>query len=186
MKWRRYSSSMFFKTSPNRSVFLAALSAWAVDHNSPRLFISVPNAAHFDRGIGLLLGDWPLRGPASGGMSSNFTKATLERTLEQCGWLRIDEENVLAVRSEEWDEETFNGIPEELVGALRVLSETYNPYSAVERFVWALSPTRVREPLESISISLDQDVDDSKSILDRAAGACSAVSQLHWTGCQRN
>ena len=61
------------------------------------------------------------------------------------------------MRSEEWDEETFNGIPEEMVGALRVLSETYNPYSDVERFVWALAPTRVKEPPESISAALGED-----------------------------
>ena len=148
---------MFFDDLPQSQRLLAALSAWSVDHNGARLFISVPNVAHFDRGVRLLLGDWSVRAPASGAVSSNFTNATLERTLEQCGWLRIDEESVLAVRSEEWDEETFNGIPEEMVGALRVLSETYNPYSDVERFVWALAPTRVKEPPGSISAALGED-----------------------------
>ena len=142
---------------PQPERLLAALSAWSVDHKGARLFISVPNVAHFDRGVRLLLGDWPLDRPASGEVTSNFTKVTLERTLEQCGWLRFDEESVLAVRSEEWDEDTFNGIPEEMVGALRVLSETYNPYSDVERFVWALAPTKVSESLESVSAALGGD-----------------------------
>jgi len=142
---------------PQPHRLLTALSTWSVDHNGARLFISVPNVAHFDRGVELLLGDWPLGSPASGGMASNFTNTSLERTLEQCGWLRIDEENVLAVRSEDWDEETLNGVPEEMVGALRVLSETYNPYAAIERFVWALAPTRVNEPLESIGAALGED-----------------------------
>jgi len=142
---------------PQPQRFLAALSAWSVDHNSPRLFISVPNVAHFDRGVGLLLGNWVRGSSTSGGTPSNFTGTTLERTLQQCGWLRVDEESVLAVRSEEWDEETFNAIPEEMVGALRVLSEAYNPYSDVERFVWVLEPTRFEKSLESISAALGED-----------------------------
>jgi hypothetical protein len=142
---------------PQPQRFLSALSAWSVDHNKVRLFISVPNVAHFDRGVGLLLGEWSLPSSASGGVIHTFTDTTLERTLEQCGWLRIDEENVLAVRSEEWDEETLNGIPEEMVGALRVLSETYNPYSAVERFIWALAPTRVQEPLANMGAASGED-----------------------------
>jgi hypothetical protein len=142
---------------PQPQRFLAALSAWSVDHNSPRLFISVPNVAHFDRGVGLLLGNWVLGSSTSGGTPSNFTGTTLERTLQQCGWLRLDEESVLAVRSEEWDEETFNAIPEEMVGALRVLSEAYNPYSDVERFVWVLEPTRFDKSLESIGAALGED-----------------------------
>ena len=58
---------------PQPQRLLAALSAWSVDHNDARLFISVPNVAHFDRGVRLLLGDWSVRSPASGEVSSNFT-----------------------------------------------------------------------------------------------------------------
>jgi hypothetical protein len=141
---------------PQPQRFLEALSAWALDHNSPRLFISVPNVAHFDRGVRLLLGDWFLESPDSG-MSRNFTSAILERTLTRCGWSRIDEENVLAVRSEAWHEGTLDAIPEEMVGALRVLSQNYNKHSSVERFVWALAPTEVREALESIDVVLSED-----------------------------
>ena len=48
---------------PQLQRLLAALSAWSVDHNGARLFISVPNVAHFDRGVRLLLGDWSVRTP---------------------------------------------------------------------------------------------------------------------------
>ena len=69
----------------------------------------------------------------------------LEGLLERCGWRRIEVDNVLSVRSGAWDAATLDSIPEEMVGALRVLSEAYNPYWAVERFVWALAPMELTE-----------------------------------------
>jgi hypothetical protein len=128
------------ETLPEPDQFLAVLSKWAIDHNNAPLFVSVPNVAHFDRGVSLLLGDWRPPEALSHGRQPHFTSDALEGLLERCGWRRIDADNVLSVRSSTWDAATLDGIPEEMVGALRVLSEAYNPHWAVERFVWALAP----------------------------------------------
>ena len=130
---------------PEPQPFLEALSRWAIEHDNAFLFVSAPNVAHFDRGVSLLLGDWRPPEAVNHGGQPHFTNDTLEDLLEGCGWRRIDVDNVLSVRSGAWDAAILDSIPEEMVGALRVLSEAYNPYWAVERFVWALAPMAVTE-----------------------------------------
>ena len=132
---------------PEPQKFLAALSRWAIEHDNALLFVSAANVAHFDRGVSLLLGDWSPPEAVGRRGQPPFTNDTLEALLERGGWRRIDVDNVLSVRSGAWDAATLNGIPEEMVGALRVLSEAYNPYWAVERFVWALTPMDLTESL---------------------------------------
>jgi hypothetical protein len=139
---------------PEPETVLAALSRWAIEHDNALLFLSAPNVAHFDRGVSLLLGDWRPPEAVGHGKQPHFTNDTLKGLLERCGWQRIDEDDVLSVRSGAWDAATLDSIPEEMVGGLRVLSEAYNPYGAVEHFVWALapmesieSPVRVEGPL---------------------------------------
>ena len=130
---------------PEPRPFLEALWRWAIEHDNVFLFVSVPNVAHFDRGVSLLLGDWRPPEAVSQGGQPHFTNDTLEGLLEGCGWRRIDVDDVLSVRSGAWDAATLDSIPEEMVGALRVLSEAYNPYWAVERFVWVLAPMALTE-----------------------------------------
>jgi hypothetical protein len=124
---------------------LADLSAWALDHGEPILVLSVPNVAHFDVGLRLLCGDWApgLPGAAGGAPVHFFTESALEQLVGRCGWRVIARDDFDRANSDGRDVELEDNIPEEMVGALRVLAQTYNPQSTVEQFVWALTPVKV-------------------------------------------
>jgi Glycosyltransferase WbsX len=124
---------------------LADLSAWALDHGDPILVLSVPNVAHFDVGLRLLCGEWAPGQPEPVGSVPLhfFTESALEQLVERCGWRIIAREDFDRVNSDGRDLELEDSIPEEMVGALRVLSQTYNPQSTVQQFVWALTPVKI-------------------------------------------
>jgi hypothetical protein len=132
---------------------LAHLSSWSLAHGDPPLFVTVPNVAHFDLALRLLFGEWDVSrsGALAGGQLRLFTEATLERLLERCGWTVIARDDVSSVQSSAYDPELTDSLPEEMIGALRVLSQTYNREWAVEQFVWALSPTEIDRPPESFT-----------------------------------
>ena len=121
---------------------LTELSAWSTAHNDALLYISVPNEGHFDLGLSLLFGEW---NPWDGGSTSSeprhhFTETTLNQLMERSGWRLMAREDFRRVRSESYDPELHDCLPEEMIGALRVVSETYNPGWSIEQFVWALRP----------------------------------------------
>jgi hypothetical protein len=121
---------------------LQALSTWSLAHGGVPLFLSAPNVTHLDRGVRLLLGEW---GPSSGGSPlgpprHQFTDASLGSLLSAGGWEQTDEADVRALRSSQYDAELYEALPTEMVGALRVLSETYNANGTVECFVRMLTP----------------------------------------------
>ncbi len=124
---------------------LARLSAWSLKHGAPPLVVSVPNVAHFDLGLRLLSGQWI---PTETGLLDSthlrfFTEATLERMFQRCGWKVISRDNYCAIKSDQYDPDLNDGLPTEMIGALRMLSETYNSHAAVQQFVWALKPVPV-------------------------------------------
>jgi len=51
-----------------------------------------------------------------------------------------------ALETDQYDAELNDGLPAELVGALRTLSEAFNPNPTVQQFVWALKPIPVTDP----------------------------------------
>jgi 2-polyprenyl-3-methyl-5-hydroxy-6-metoxy-1,4-benzoquinol methylase len=127
---------------------LSALSAWSLEHENATLVVSVPNAAHFDLGLQLLSGRWV---PTETGLLDSthlrfFTEETLTRLLERCGWRAIARDNFEVVRSDQFDPELNDALPAEMIGALRVLSDSFNPNAAVQQFVWALKPFPVSDP----------------------------------------
>ncbi len=130
---------------------LAALSEWSLKHGSPLLVVSVPNVAHFDVGLRLLVGTWEPR--ATGLLDSThlrfFTEQTLERMTERCGWRMVARHDFSAVHSDQYDPELNEELPVEMVGALRVLADSHNPHTSVKQFVWALQPVPVTDPPES-------------------------------------
>ncbi len=124
---------------------LADLSAWALDHDEPLLVVSVPNATHFDVALSLLCGRWT-EGPTDEAERRPlrfYSEETLDRLLSRCGWQRVAREDFRQVHSDVWDPELEDNIPEEMIGALRVLAATYNPQSVVQQFVWALTPVKI-------------------------------------------
>ncbi|MGB7053050.1 MAG: glycoside hydrolase family 99-like domain-containing protein [Acidimicrobiales bacterium] len=129
-------------------LLLSALSDWAIKHGEPGLVVSVPNITHFDVGFRLLCGQWNMT--ETGLLDSThlrfFTAASLERMLARCGWQIVARDDFEAVRTDQYDPQLNDGTPAEMVGALRVLAESYNPDSAVKQFVWALKPVRVEDP----------------------------------------
>jgi Glycosyltransferase WbsX len=135
---------------------LADLSAWALDHGEPVLVVSVPNVAHFDLGLRLLCGDWTPGQPQLGGGAPVhfFTESALERLVERCGWRIVARDDFDRANSDGRDVELEDSIPEEMVGALRVLSQTYNPQSTVEQFVWALTPVKIDAPPTSFAAAV--------------------------------
>jgi 2-polyprenyl-3-methyl-5-hydroxy-6-metoxy-1,4-benzoquinol methylase len=128
--------------------FLGALSSWALKHGEPALVVSVPNVAHFDLALRLLCGRWI---PTETGMLDSthlrfFTEETLERMLERCGWEVVEKSNFSTVHTDQYDQDLNDRLPAELIGALRVLSESYNPNPIVQQFVWAMRPFPVAAP----------------------------------------
>ena len=135
---------------------LSDLSAWALADGEPTLVVSVPNVAHFDVGLRLLCGDWE---PAGTGRSPEaaahfFTEPVLTRLVERCGWRVVERDDFCRVRSDQHDTELEDSIPEEMVGALRILSETYNAESTIEEFVWALAPVPLDTPPPSFAAAV--------------------------------
>ncbi len=130
---------------------LSALSAWALAHDEPYLVVSVPNVAHFDLGLGLLTGRW---GPTKSGLLDAthlrfFTEQALERLLASCGWAIAQRHDYQVIESDDYHSDLLDRLPEEMVGALRILSQHTNPNWAVEHFIWALTPFRIDQPPKS-------------------------------------
>jgi len=146
--------------------FLAALSRWARSHGEPALVVSVPNVAHFDRGLRLLCGEWsrPERPSKEMGDLHQFTAASLRRLLERTGWVIAASDNFESFRSDSYDEDLEDSIPEEMAGALRVLSEAYNPHWSVREFVWALTPIAVSSPPSSFNEAVAPDEDGTRKL----------------------
>ena len=127
---------------------LSALSAWALKHGEPTLVVSVPNATHFDIGLRLLCGRWipttsgvcstaPICASSPRRPSSDSSSAAVgDRPANDFSTFRIDQ----------YDTALNDGLPTEMIGALRVLAEATNPSAAVKQFVWALKPVPVPTP----------------------------------------
>ena len=122
---------------------LTALAAWALDHGSPSLVLTVPHVAHVDMGLKLLCGHFevqqsrPLRsgeppvlhrgdaatpgrpiGVGRGGAGTTSIPSTPRSTKR-------------GLRT---------GLPEEMMGALQATAQAVNPNWSVTHFVWALEP----------------------------------------------
>ncbi|MHB8499054.1 MAG: glycoside hydrolase family 99-like domain-containing protein [Acidimicrobiales bacterium] len=124
---------------------LSTLSAWSLKHGEPALVVSVPNVAHFDIAFRLLCGRWI---PTETGMLDSthlrfFTEETLRRLLERCGWRITGRDDYCTVSTDQHDTELAGRLPVEMVGALRVVSEAFNPNPSVQQFVWSLRPVPV-------------------------------------------
>ena len=126
---------------------LSTLSTWSMKHGNPLLVVSVPHVAHFDLGLRLSVGSGS---PPRPGCSTAPISASSPR--RPCrGW-----SSAAAGRwwhraisapfgSDQYDPELNDSLPVEMIGALRVLSETHNPNAAVQQFVWAMRPVPVPE-----------------------------------------
>jgi len=156
---------------------LSGLSAWSLKHGEPALVVSVPNVAHFDLGLRLLCGAWT---PTENGLLDSthlrfFTETTLQRMFERCGWEVLARNNFSTTRTDQYDPDLNDELPAEMIGALRVLSEAYNPHAAVQQFVWALKPVPVNALpstfLEAVGEADDQPAPDVHSNGERIVGA---------------
>ncbi len=145
---------------------LSALSAWSLKHGEPALVVSVPNVAHFDLGLRLLAGRWTLTD--TGMLDSThlrfFTEETLERMFLRSGWRVAQRDNYHALRTDQYDEELNDGLPAELVGALRSLSEAFNPNPTVQQFVWALKPVPVTNPPDTYLQAVGRGQEDTEVV----------------------
>jgi hypothetical protein len=130
---------------------LAALSRWSLDNGGPMLVVSAPNVAHFDVALRLLCGRWS---PTDDGLLAGdhvrfYTEQTLTNLVERTGWEIVARRDVDAIRSDQYDSRLADGLPVEMMGALRVLSQAEHPNGAVEQFVWALRPVARVDPPSS-------------------------------------
>ena len=141
---------------------LTALSQWALANGRPTLVLSVPNVSHFDIAFRLLCGRWI---PTTMGLLDSthirfFTEETLTNLVQRSGWEIIARDNFSVIRGDQYDPELADAMPPEMVGALRVLSESENPSAAVQQYVWALRPVPVDDPpnsyLEAVGLSDEQ------------------------------
>ena len=141
---------------------LSGLSAWSLKHGEPALVVSVPNVAHFDLGLRLLCGQW---NPTETGLLDSthlrfVTETTLQRMFERCGWKVVARNNFSTAKSDQYDLDLNDGLPTEMIGALRMLSEAYNPHAAVQQFVWALKPL----PINAVPGSYIEAVGDTERL----------------------
>jgi len=145
---------------------LSALSDWSLKHGEPPLIVSVPNVAHFDMGLRLLCGRWTLTD--TGMLDSThlrfFTEETLERMFERSGWRVAARDDFHALETDQYDAELNDGLPAELVGALRTLSEAFNPNPTVQQFVWALAPVPVTNPPDTYLQAVGRGDGDGESV----------------------
>ena len=95
-----------------------------------------------------------------------FTGDALSALLERCGWSLVERDDDESVRSGSYDEELEDSIPEEMLGALRVLAETYNPYAAVREFVWAAEPVPVAAPPCTLAEAVEPRPGDARALPD--------------------
>jgi hypothetical protein len=155
---------------------LSGLSAWALKHGEPALVVSVPNVTHFDLGLRLLCGQWT---PTDTGLLDSthlrfFTETTLQRMFERCGWEVVARNNFSTTKTDQYDPDLNDELPTEMIGALRVLSEAYNPHAAVQQFVWALKAIPVSTLpatyLEAVGDAEDHAAPDSHSNAERIVG----------------
>jgi hypothetical protein len=157
-------------TGPHR--VLPALSNWACGHGSPPLVVSVANIAHFDTGLLLLCGRWE---PPEANAARSYTRLTLERLFERCGWRVVVGDDRASVVSPHHPAALTEELPEAMTGALRVLAQAYNPDWSVEHFVWALTPVGVDEAPASFSDAVGGPVE--LTVADLAPDAPLAVNQ---------
>ena len=161
---------------PDRQEFLEELSAWSLANGRPLLLASAPNSAHFDLGLKLLFGE-----SESASVNTDddarghvYDAHRLEHLFTSSGWSVVGRNDVSSVRSRHFDEELHDALPEEMVGALRLLAETYNGHWAVEQFVWALEPRTVEgsednmtvPPTEAPGGRVRQHTDQQRATLD--------------------
>jgi hypothetical protein len=124
---------------------LTALAAWALDHGSPSLVITVPHVAHMDMGLKLLCGHFEVQqsGPLHPANLRFFTEETLQRLVDRSGWDVVRRDDLHSLYSEEYEAGLRTGLPEEMMGALQATAQAVNPNWSVTHFVWALEPRPV-------------------------------------------
>ncbi len=124
---------------------LAGLADWARHHDIP-MILSVPNVAHFDLGVGLLLGQWDPR--RSGLLDSThlrfFTNDTLESLVTKAGWRIVGRADFHKVRSEHYPARVLGGLPVPVLSVIDLLARQENRFSTVYQFVWMLRPGKKR------------------------------------------
>jgi hypothetical protein len=88
-----------------------------------------------------------------------FTEETLGRMFRRCGWEVVERDDYETVHTDQYDRQLNDGLPVEMIGALRSLSETFNPNPLVQQFVWALKPVPVTAPPSSFLQAVGPDDD---------------------------
>ncbi len=123
-------------------VLLSALAAWALDHGSPPLLVTVPHVAHVDMAVSLLCGHFEVRrsGPLDPENLRLFTEDTLQRLVDRSGWSVLGRDDLHSLYSEHYEVGLRDGLPEEMIGALQATAQAVNPSWSVTHFVWALEP----------------------------------------------
>jgi hypothetical protein len=130
---------------PDPQELLTALSAWALDHGSPSLIITVPHVAHVDMALKLLCGHFEVQqtGALAPANLRFFTEDTLQRLVDRSGWGVVRRDDLHSLYSEEYEARLRDGLPEEMMGALQATAQAVNPNWSVTHFVWALEPLPV-------------------------------------------
>ena len=133
--------------------FLDHVAGWLRAHGSPPAFISVRNSTHFDQALRLLCGEVVLPKSTIEGypVVRPFDRESLKSLFEIVDLHVIAENNFASLRSEMFAPGVEDAIPSSVLGALKVLSDNYNPEGAILDFIWQLGvgeglAARVRVP----------------------------------------
>jgi Glycosyltransferase WbsX len=155
---------------------LTALAAWALEHGSPPLLITVPHIAHVDTALQVLWGCFEVRdsGPLHAANLRFFTEHALQLLLERSGWRVALRDDVHSLFSEQYDAALRDGLPEEMIGAFQVTAQAVNPNWSVSHFVWALEPYAVEMAPSSYGEAVAPDPSSEAPSIDPQAAAAIA------------
>ena len=124
---------------------LSFLSSYALEHGAPYLIISVPNVGHRDVAYSLLAGHWDTTdtGLLDRTHLHFFATSSLHRLCTESGWQLVARDDYTQPQSDQYDPASILHRDSLLNDFLHDVSDTFNPDSTVNQFVWVLKPTGI-------------------------------------------
>ncbi|MDQ2783775.1 MAG: methyltransferase domain-containing protein [Chloroflexota bacterium] len=122
---------------------LQSLAAYAREHGSPYLLISVPNVSHRDVAYNLLGGHWNITdtGLLDRTHLHFFAAPSLLKLLTASGWQLVTRDDFTLRHSDQYDAQSLLHNESLLGDFLRYVSDTFNPDNQINQFLWLLKPS---------------------------------------------
>lgn len=124
-------------------IVLQSLAAYAHEHGSPYLLVSVPNVSHRDVAYNLLGGHWNITetGLLDRTHLHFFAASSLSKLLTASGWQLVTRDDFVLRHSDQYDPQSLLHNESLLGDFLRYVSDTFNPDNQINQFLWLLKPS---------------------------------------------